>query len=189
MPIALFKAQRPNSTVLEDHLATCRLQLISNLLAVLVDALVAAAAKTSVSYCRSNQLSSLRSDTARTKARADCNAAILGSLVQELAAGDLFPVPAGPEDIFESAQALKTRLNKVATSIQTLGISGGACEGAGGRNQASAGHIDSTFHAGCSPSQRLVKQLDDVMSMARCGATPEQTRHLQGQARDIGSHR
>lgn len=124
----------------------------------------------------------------RSKARADCNAAILGSLLESLAAEDLFPLPRGPEDIFESAQALKMRLAKVADGIQTLGISGGGHDGAGHRAQAPPRHIDSMFHAGCNPNLKLLRQLGEVMSMARCHCTPEQTRHLQRRAGDIGSH-
>lgn len=163
-------------------MTTARLQLVSDLLAVLVDALLGAAAKTNVPFCRSNQISSLRPDIARSKARADCNATIMGSLVEGLAAEDLFPLPAGPEDIFESAKALKTRLSKVAASIQTLGISSGG-------KQASAGHIDSAFHAGCNPKHKLMKQLDDIMSMGRSGGTTESTGYSLVHARAIGSHR
>lgn len=146
-------------------------------------------------FCRSNQLSSLRSDTARAKARRDCDVAIVGSLVHALAAEDLFPLPAGPGDVFESARALRARLASAAASIQTIGIPGGGgrdggAAAAGSRSSAvQAGHVDSAFHAGCSPSQKLLRQLGDVIAAARCGPSPAHVKHLEQQAKEIrGPH-
>lgn len=180
-------------TVLADHIAARRSQLISDLLGVPMGALtMTTTAKAGAStFCRSNQLSSLRSDTARAKARRDCDVAIVGSLVQTLAAEDLFPVPTGPEDVFEGAQALSTRLTRAAASIQTIGIPGGGRDGgaAGSRLAVQAGHVDSVFHASCNPSQKLLKQLNDIMAAARCVASPAHVKHLEQQAKEISGSR
>lgn len=127
-------------------------------------------------FCRSTSLSALRPDAARYKARADCSTAILGSLIQSLAAEDLFPVPGGPEDIFESAGALKQRLVRVVENIQTPGV-----PGPGGR-----GYVAEESHAGCNPKERLLKLLNDVMETSTCAPNEAQMRHLEKTAEQIG---
>lgn len=110
----------------------------------------------------------MRSQESRDKARADCDAAMLGSLIQELAAADLFPIPAG-EDIFESAISLKDKLTSVSRGIKTLGIP-----------------VPGERHVDCHPGDRLLKQLDEVMFLAREAAvTDSQIEHLKKQAMEI----
>lgn len=172
----------------QDHLSTCRLQIIANLLGVAEGALSTGAAKPGPAYCRSNQVSSLRVDAARTKARADCNAVILGSLVQELAARDLFPAPAAPEDVSESAPALQGRIAAAFAAVQTLGIPAGSLAGTAG-SRAPAGHVDAAYHVGCNPSYKLLRQLDEAASATVFEATAAHVRHLDRQAKLIGEDR
>lgn len=183
-----FENPQKKLTVNQDHLSACRHQLITNLLSVVHGAILKGAAKTLPSYCRSNQVSSLSAEAARTKARADCNAVILGSLVQEFSARDLFPVPLGPEEIFESAPELRRRIADALAAVQTLGIPLGSAAGtAAGR--APTGHVDAAFHVGCKPSSKLLKNLDEAMSTASVEATPAHIRHLSMQAELIGDFR
>ncbi|KAJ4417731.1 hypothetical protein N0V82_006005 [Gnomoniopsis sp. IMI 355080] len=161
-----------------DHLATTRTQLITSLLAVLESTLQTAinTSRTAIQspFCRSTAVSGMSSDSARYKVRADCTAAILGSMIQSLAAEELFPYPESPEDIFESAGALRHRLVRVVEGIQTLGIPNGT----------GTAFIDESVHAGCNPKKRLLKWLD--AERPRCAPTQAQIRHLEETAERIG---
>lgn len=161
---------------LVDHLASCRSELITSLLSVLERAVYDAAAnRNGVSpLCRYNGAEYRQPNP---KARADCHVAILGSIIQCLAAEDLFPLPAGTDEVFESAAALKERLLRVVRNIKTPGVQGDPT------HRAMRGCISHQLHAGCSPVGQLTRQLDDAMCGAKCEATDAHVKHLE---REIG---
>lgn len=168
-----------------DHLATCRTDLIAALLHVLEKAVQNGANKIAgvSAFCRCSKINLTHPETARNKARADCNNAILGSIIQALAAEDLFPFPTGPKDVFESASDLNKRLLRVVRSLETLGAPHGTAKGSNKTVWQVELH---EMHKVCSQKEKLEWQLNDVMRQIKCRATPAHIKHLALAAREVG---
>ncbi|CAN8104084.1 unnamed protein product [Discula destructiva] len=163
-----------------DHLAACRKPLVNSLLRVLEDTILKYGINTrgTSALCRGD-LVAFDNEAARIKARSDCDAAILGSLIQGLVAENLFPLPVDAQEVFEGVGLLRNRLVRVVSSIKTPGLPGSAVK------PSIRLSVSDELHTRCKPKDQMLSQLDHELRQVKCEATPMHVEHLERMRKEI----